>query len=36
MTDGSGVVAVENEDTATALLAFASGVKGVMTASRSA
>jgi predicted dehydrogenase len=36
LPDGSGVAAVENEDTATALLTFASGVKGVMTASRSA
>jgi predicted dehydrogenase len=36
LPDGSGHGAVENEDTASALLTFASGVKGVMTASRSA
>lgn len=36
LADGSGTAAVENEDTATALLTFASGVKGVMSASRSA
>ncbi|QYK43415.1 MAG: Gfo/Idh/MocA family oxidoreductase [Paracoccaceae bacterium] len=33
---GAGEAAVENEDAASALLRFASGVKGVMTASRSA
>jgi predicted dehydrogenase len=36
LPDGSGEAAVENEDAASALLTFASGVKGVMTASRSA
>lgn len=36
LPDGSGVAAVENEDLAQALLTFASGVKGMMTASRSA
>jgi predicted dehydrogenase len=36
LSDGSGRAAVENEDAATALLTFASGVKGVLMASRSA
>ena len=36
LADGSGRGAVENEDAASALLTFASGVKGVMSASRSA
>lgn len=36
LADGSGRGVVENEDAASALLTFASGVKGVMTASRSA
>jgi predicted dehydrogenase len=36
LADGSGHAAVENEDAASALLTFASGVKGVMSASRSA
>jgi predicted dehydrogenase len=36
LPDGSGVAAVENEDVANALITFASGVKGVFTASRSA
>ncbi|MCB6179917.1 Gfo/Idh/MocA family oxidoreductase [Rhodobacter sp. Har01] len=36
MPDGKGRAAVENEDTAAALLTFASGVKGTMVASRSA
>lgn len=36
LPDGSGHGAVENEDVANALLTFASGVKGVFTASRSA
>jgi predicted dehydrogenase len=36
LPDGSGDAQVENEDAASALLTFASGVKGVMTASRSA
>jgi predicted dehydrogenase len=36
LADGSGHAAVENEDAACALLTFASGVWGVMTASRSA
>ncbi len=36
LADGSGHAAVENEDMASALLTFASGVKGVMVASRSA
>ena len=36
LPDGTGAATVENEDTATAMLTFVSGVKGVMTASRSA
>lgn len=36
LPDGSGAAPVENEDAASALLTFASGVKGVFTASRSA
>lgn len=36
LSDGTGRAAVENEDVASALLTFESGVKGVMTASRSA
>ncbi|WP_103255971.1 Gfo/Idh/MocA family protein [Tabrizicola aquatica] len=36
LPDGLGRAAVENEDTATALLTFASGVKGTFAASRSA
>ena len=36
LANGSGEAVVENEDAASALLTFASGVKGVMTASRSA
>lgn len=36
LADGSGRGVVENEDVASALLTFASGVKGVMSASRSA
>jgi predicted dehydrogenase len=36
LQDGSGHAVVENEDVASALLTFASGVKGAMTASRSA
>ena len=36
LADGSGRGVVENEDAASALLTFASGVKGVMVASRSA
>lgn len=36
LPDGSGRGVVENEDAASALLTFASGVKGVMSASRSA
>ena len=36
LADGSGHAVVENEDLAQALLTFASGIKGVMTASRSA
>lgn len=36
LPDGTGHAGVENEDAASALLTFASGVKGVMTASRSA
>jgi predicted dehydrogenase len=36
LANGIGQAAVENEDTATALLTFASGVKGTFAASRSA
>lgn len=36
LADGSGSAAVENEDVASALLTFASGVKGTFVASRSA
>ena len=36
LANGLGEAVVENEDAASALLTFASGVKGVMTASRSA
>lgn len=36
MPDGNGVGRVENEDVASALLTFANGVKGAMSASRSA
>ena len=36
LPDGSGEASVENEDAASSLLTFTSGVKGVMTASRSA
>jgi predicted dehydrogenase len=36
LADGSGHAAVENEDVASALLRFESGVSGVMTSSRSA
>jgi predicted dehydrogenase len=36
LPDGTGRAAVENEDAASALLTFASGVKGTFTASRSA
>ena len=36
LANGSGEAVVENEDAASALLTFASGVKGAMTASRSA
>lgn len=36
LPDRSGEASVENEDAASALLTFTSGVKGVMTASRSA
>lgn len=36
MQDGSGAEAVENEDVASALLTFVSGVKGTFVASRSA
>ena len=36
MQDGSGAAAVENEDVASALLTFVSGVKGTFVASRSA
>jgi predicted dehydrogenase len=36
LADGSGEAAVENEDAASALLRFSTGVNGVMTASRSA
>lgn len=36
LPDGSGTRPVENEDVASALLTFASGVKGVISASRSA
>ncbi|MEZ5797818.1 MAG: Gfo/Idh/MocA family oxidoreductase [Paracoccaceae bacterium] len=36
LVDGTGTAEVENEDTATALLTFASGVKGAFAASRSA
>jgi predicted dehydrogenase len=36
LTDGTGHGVVENEDVASALLTFANGVKGSMTASRSA
>ncbi|THD83510.1 Gfo/Idh/MocA family oxidoreductase [Aliigemmobacter aestuarii] len=36
LSDGSGAAPVENEDAASALLTFVSGVKGIFTASRSA